>query len=66
MNITQWAKANNLTADEFKKEILTTAACVGMTMVELSKDDSDALIFTCEDADGEIELTVRRKSFKQV
>ena len=54
------AKDNELTVQDFEKEILTVAATVGVMMLDQNGDDSDALRFTCSDREGEIELTVRR------
>ncbi len=61
MDIVEWAKNNGLSPEEFQTQILTAAACAGMAMLELGQDDSDAMIFTCEDSIGTIELTVRRR-----
>lgn len=52
------AQQNGLTPEEFTKEILTCAAVVGA--MELDKNKSDALRFTCSDQEGEIVLTVHR------
>tara|TARA_R110001606_G_scaffold380972_1_gene541824 strand:+ start:34 stop:222 length:189 start_codon:yes stop_codon:yes gene_type:complete len=53
------AKMNNLTPEDFKKEIFTVAACIGA----ISLDDQkigDSLKFTCSDEVGPLELWIRR------
>lgn len=60
INWEQIAQQNGLTPEEFTKEILTCAAVVGA--MELDKNYSNRIRFTCSDQIGEIEVTVKRKS----
>ena len=53
------AKQNNLTPDEFKKEIFTVAACIGAIALDDQKI-GDSLKFTCSDDVGPLELWIRR------
>jgi hypothetical protein len=61
VNIDQWAKMNNLTPEEFKKEVFTMAAALGaMDLDGRGADSDEAMKFTCSDSVGEIELYVCR------
>ena len=61
VDIEQWAKMNNLTPEEFKKEVFTMAAALGaMDLDERGADSGEAMKFTRSDSVGEIELYVRR------
>lgn len=53
------ADLNGLTQDEFNKEILTTAACVGAAMID-KKGDGNHVKLTCSDEKSSIEVWVRR------
>ena len=53
------AKQNNLTPEEFKKEIFTVAACIGAIALDDQKI-GDSLKFTCSDEVGPLELWIRR------
>jgi hypothetical protein len=67
MGIEQWAKINNLTAAEFKRQIFQMAATIGV--MELDKKGADidtTLRFSTSDNLGVIELYIRRTSAKQV
>ena len=55
----KFAKLNNMTPDEFNKEILITAACVGAKMID-DKGDGNHVKLSCEDDTGKIEVWVRR------
>ena len=61
MEITEWAKINNLTQEEFTKEILTIAAAVGTTRIDNQDDDNNTLVFSCEDDVGKIKVIVTRE-----
>ena len=61
VDIEQWAKMNNLTPDEFKKEVFTMAAALGaMDLDDRGADSDEAMKFTRSDSVGEIEVYVRR------
>ena len=53
------ADQNGLTPEEFEKEILSVAACIGAMSLDGQKV-GDHLRFTCYDDKGQIELWVRR------
>ena len=55
------ASQNGLSADEFTKEIMITAACVAAISLDEQPDDS-IFRFTCSDGAGPLELIVRRTS----
>jgi hypothetical protein len=46
MEITDWAKINNMTPEEFGDEIATTMAAIGDMRIEEKGDDSDAVMWT--------------------
>tara|TARA_R110002126_G_C10364965_1_gene492890 strand:- start:207 stop:401 length:195 start_codon:yes stop_codon:yes gene_type:complete len=54
------AKSNGLSPEEFTREILTIAACVGTMGIDQQGDDITVLKFTCSDEIGKIEVTVKR------
>jgi len=59
INWQEIARQNNLTPEEFQKEIFMLAACIGA----MSLDDhkiGDSLKFTCSDEVGPLELLIRR------
>ena len=58
INWEQIAKQNGLTPEEFTKEILTCAAVVGA--IDIDKNKSDLIRFTCSDEESEIVLTIHR------
>lgn len=58
INWEQIAKQNGLTPEEFTKEILTCAAVVGA--IDIDKNKSDLIRFTCSDQESEIVLTIHR------
>ena len=61
VDIEQWAKMNNLTPEEFKKEVFTMAAALGaMDLDDRGADSDEAMKFTRSDSIGKIELYVRR------
>lgn len=54
------AKANDLTPDEFKKEIFTIAACLGaIDLDERSATDDECMKFTTTGETGAIEIYIR-------
>lgn len=62
MHIREWAKINNMSPDEFKKEILTFAACLGaMDLDERGATEEESMRFTTKSDDKTIELYVRYK-----
>lgn len=54
------AKSNGLSPEEFTREILTIAACVGTMGIDQLGDDITELKFTCNDQIGKVEVTVKR------
>lgn len=53
------AADNNLSTEEFAKEMFTVAAC--LAAMSLDRDeDKECLKFTCSDDKGPLELYVRR------
>ena len=54
------AKSNGLSPEEFTREILTIAACVGTMGIDRQSNDITELKFTCSDEVGKIEVTVKR------
>ena len=61
VDIEQWAKMNNLTPEEFKKEVFTMAAALGaMHLDDRGADSDEAMKFTRSDSVGEIEVYVCR------
>ena len=53
------AEQNNLSIDEFEKEIYSVAACIAATQLD-KQDKADIMRFTCSDDIGKLELTVKR------
>lgn len=61
INWEEFASLNNLTPEEFQKEILTVAACIGATLIDEGlTGDADTLKFTCSDNIGKIAVYVKR------
>lgn len=55
------ARINGLTPQEFEKEILTVAACLGVIRIDNGEaGDSDTLKFTCSDQISPIAVYVKR------
>lgn len=54
------AKQNNLTVEEFKIEMYTNAACIGIMEVDGKKGEAVAMRFTCYDDVGKIEMVIKR------
>ena len=59
INWKEIAEQNNLTPEEFQKEIFTVAACLGSMSLD-EQEIGDSLKFTCSDDKGPLELWVRR------
>ena len=57
--LTTWARRNNLTQNEFIKEILTCAVAIGSKEID-EQGDGKGLIYRARDSVGEIILTVKR------
>ena len=53
------AEQNELTPEEFRKEIFTVAACLGAMSLD-EQQIGDSLKFTCADEIGPLELSIRR------
>ena len=61
INWQQIAEQNGLSIDEFKKEIFTVAACMGvMDLDSRDADENEAMRFTCSDEVGKIEVYIKR------
>jgi hypothetical protein len=58
VNWKEFAKINNMTPEEFEKEIYCCAAYLGAMQVD--HEDCVALRFTCSDDVGKIALIVKR------
>lgn len=57
----KFAEINNLTPEEFQRDILTAAACVGVSLIEQGAiEEADTLKFTCSDNVGKIGVFIRR------
>jgi len=57
----KFAEINNLTPEEFQREVLTVAACIGATLIDQgATGEADTLKFTCSDGVGKIGVFVRR------
>jgi hypothetical protein len=57
----QVARVNGLTQQEFEKEILTVAACLGVMRIDNGDaGEADTLKFTCNDQVSEIAVYVKR------
>lgn len=54
------AEQNNLTVEEFKTEMYTSAACIAIMDVDSKKGDALAMRFTCYDDVGKIEMVIKR------
>lgn len=60
INWEEIAKQNNLTIEEFKMEMYTSAACIGIMEVDKKNGEALAMRFTCSDDVGKIEMTIKR------
>jgi hypothetical protein len=60
INWAEFARLNNLTPDEFQKEILTVAACVGAMIIDEKNTGHEILKFTCSDEKGKIIVLIQR------
>jgi hypothetical protein len=60
INWSDIAKSNGLSPEEFTKEILTVAACVGVVGIDQQCEDKAELRFTCSDESGKIEVLIKR------
>ena len=57
----EFAEINKLTPEEFQRQILTVAACIGATLIDQGvTGEADTLKFTCSDSIGKIGVFVRR------
>lgn len=57
----KFAETNKLTPEEFQRQILTVAACIGATLIDQgASGEADTLRFTCSDSVGKIGVFVRR------
>lgn len=54
----EFAKQNDLSANEFKQEILMCTATIGS--LKLDEDNADEVTFTCSDLIGDIEVSIKR------
>jgi len=59
INWQEIAEQNNLTPDEFKKEVFTVAACLGAMDLD-ANDSANAIKFTCSDEEGPLEVYIKR------
>jgi CO/xanthine dehydrogenase Mo-binding subunit len=58
-----WQKVaddNGLSVEEFKKEVYTIAACIGIMDVDNKNGEAVAMRFTCFDDVGKIEMMIKR------
>lgn len=60
INWEEIAKQNNLTVEEFKTEMYTSAACIAIMEVDKKKGEALAMRFTCYDDVGKIEMVIKR------
>lgn len=56
----EYAAAKGISEKQFKKDALTTVACLGAVEIDRSGDAGSVLRFTCHDKIGELEVIVRR------
>lgn len=60
MNITEWAKNQNMTPEEFILEITSTMAAIGVTELEKKSDGSDAVVWNVDDQGNQVQVIVRK------
>ena len=60
MNISEWARHNGMTPDEFKGEIVATMAAIGTMELAAKGDDSDMAVWTVECEGKPVQVMVRR------
>ncbi len=60
INWKEIAEQNGLSVEEFKKEIFTSAACIGIMDVDSKNGEAVAMRFTCFDDVSKIEMVIKR------
>ena len=65
MNEINWAdvaKKYNLTSEQIQKQIFIAACVMADMQIDSAKNGEDAMVFTCEQEQYNLELTVIRKN----
>ena len=60
MNISELAKLNGFSKEEFKEEIVLTMAAIGSLEIERVEGDADMAVWTVDFDGKHIQVTVRR------
>jgi len=60
VNISEWAKLNGFSKEEFKKEIVLTMAAIGSLEIENVERDADMAVWTVDFDGKHVQVAVRR------